>query len=72
MHLAEEIEKPGALQQLGHLLNSGVRVMVYDGNFDGSPFNHLSTERAMESMPWAGAANFSQVDPILYPYCSSY
>jgi carboxypeptidase C (cathepsin A) len=59
MALVEEIEKPGALALLGRVLERGVRTVVYDGNFDGSPFNHLSTERALEHMPWSGAAAFN-------------
>merc|ERR1712147_216846 len=58
MALADEIEKPGALDVLGGILDTGLRVLVYDGNMDGSPFNHLSTEAAMEHMMWTGRTSF--------------
>jgi carboxypeptidase C (cathepsin A) len=67
--LADEIEKPGALDVLGGVLNTGLRVLVYDGNQDGSPFNHLSTEAAMEHMTWTGQKDFLKAghDPIVLP-----
>ena len=44
-----EIERPGALPRLGRLLDKGFPVVVYAGNMDGSPFNHMSTERALDA-----------------------
>ena len=69
--LVDEIEKPGTLDVLGRVLDSGSveRVVVYDGNQDGSPFNHLSTEAAMEAMNWSGNARFKSAShrPLLLP-----
>jgi len=69
MALADEIEKPGALDVLGGILDTGLRVLVYDGNMDGSPFNHLSTEAAMEHMTWKGRTSFLEAahGPVVLP-----
>ena len=41
------------------LWQSGRQTLVYDGNLDGSPFNHLSTEYMLNNMTWSGAEAFA-------------
>eukprot|EP00941_MAST-03F_sp_MAST-3F-sp1_P006253 g6253.t1 len=51
--LDSQIERPGAIAKYAEILENGVRVLIYSGNQDGSPFNHLSVENAFEAMQWS-------------------